>query len=176
MPDANKTVENQVEAPLSGSVAADVNLVRPGETVGPGGQQAIADVSENTKYLFFIILSAMLVILAFAFNKPLEIWQGSLVILTSPANLVTDYFALANIGATLLNAGLMTLFSLVIVRINRVKISGSMIAAIFTVLGFSFFGKTCTIRCRSFWESSSMPKSFVCRSTVFCCSLYLALP
>ncbi|NCC77423.1 MAG: DUF1576 domain-containing protein [Clostridia bacterium] len=79
--------------------------------------------------------------LAFFFNTPTEIWMGSIVILTSPANLITDYFALANIGATLMNAGFMTLTSLVLVRVHQVKMTGAIVAAIFTVAGFSFFGK-----------------------------------
>jgi len=90
---------------------------------------------------FFLILGLMLMLLAFFFNTPAQIWSGSIVILTSPANLVTDYFALANIGATLMNAGIMTLTSLTLVRLNQVKLTGAIVAAIFTVAGFSFFGK-----------------------------------
>lgn len=40
-----------------------------------------------------------------------------------------------------MNASLMTFKSIFILRINRVKLSGSYLAAIFTVAGFSFFGK-----------------------------------
>lgn len=90
---------------------------------------------------FFLILGLALMGLAFFFNTPNEIWAGSIVILTSPANLITDYFALANIGSTLMNAGFMTLTSLVLVRVHQVKMTGAIVAAIFTVAGFSFFGK-----------------------------------
>ena len=91
--------------------------------------------------LFFTLLGALLFILAFAFNTPRDIWRGSVTILTSPANLLTDYFRLANIGATLINAGLMTLLSVGFVRLNRAAFSGAVVAAIFTMVGFSFFGK-----------------------------------
>lgn len=90
---------------------------------------------------FFLILGLLLMGLAFFFNTPAEIWAGSIIILTSPANLITDYFELANIGATLMNAGFMTLTSLVLVRVHQVKMTGAIVAAIFTVAGFSFFGK-----------------------------------
>ena len=90
---------------------------------------------------FFLILVLALMGLAFLFNTPTEIWTGSIIILTSPANLITDYFALANIGATLMNAGFMTLTSLVLVRVHQVKMTGAIVAAIFTVAGFSLFGK-----------------------------------
>lgn len=96
---------------------------------------------DHESTVFFIFLGLLLSVLAFFFNTPDEIWSGSIVILTSPANLVTDYFELANIGATLMNAGIMTLTSLVLVQITRVKITGAIIAGIFTVAGFSFFGK-----------------------------------
>lgn len=101
----------------------------------------IADVPERLKYLFILCLGLLLTLLAFAFNTPGEILAGSIVILTSPANLLTDYFQLANIGATLANAGLMTLLSLFIVRLGKASITGPVIAAICTVTGFSFFGK-----------------------------------
>ncbi len=101
----------------------------------------MADVPERNKYLFILCLSLLMILLAFAFNTPREIWLGSITILTSPANLLTDYFQLANIGSTLVNAGLMTLLSIGIVRLSKVNITGPVIAAIFTVAGFSFFGK-----------------------------------
>lgn len=92
-------------------------------------------------YSLFVLWGGSLIILAFFFNSPHEIWTGSLVILTSPANLLTDYFALANIGSTMLNAGVMALVSTGLARINRIRASGALTAAIFTMSGFAFFGK-----------------------------------
>lgn len=98
-------------------------------------------VTERTKYLFLLFFSFSIFSIAFLFNTPIEIWDGSIKILLSPANLVTDYFALANVGATLVNASLMSLKSLYIIRKTRVPLSGPLVAAIFTVAGFSLFGK-----------------------------------
>lgn len=98
-------------------------------------------VSERLKYFVFTAFAAFLMILAFIFNSPKELWQGSLIILTSPAKLVTDYFELANIGSALLNASLMTFKTLALVRLSKTKITGPVIAALFTVAGFSLFGK-----------------------------------
>lgn len=89
----------------------------------------------------FLILGLVMILFAFYFNSAREIWNGTLVILTSPANLTTDYFALANMGATFMNAGLMTLLSLFLVKKNKVHVTGGLVAAMFTVAGFSFFGK-----------------------------------
>lgn len=98
-------------------------------------------VTERSKYLIFSAIAASLLLLAFVFNSPRELWEGSLVILSSPAKLVTDYFELANVGAALLNASLMMFKTLAIIRVNRVKFTGPVMAAIFTVAGFSLFGK-----------------------------------
>ncbi len=96
---------------------------------------------ERAKFLFFFALSLLMIALAFFFNKPREILRGSLTILTSPANLLTDYFQLANVGATLLNVGVMTLMSLALIKLTKAAFSGAVIAGVFTMLGFSFFGK-----------------------------------
>src|SRR5690606_22886042 len=98
-------------------------------------------VTERTKYLFVLFFSLSIFLFAFTFNTPMEIWNGSIKLLISPANLVTDYFMLANVGAALVNASLMVLKSLFIIRTNRVPLSGPLLAAIFTVAGFSLFGK-----------------------------------
>lgn len=113
------------------------NGPREGQAQEPGPE----DVPEGYKFLFLMCMGLLFILLAFLFNTPKEIWSGSIVILTSPANLLTDYFQLANIGATLVNVGLMTLLSAGVIRWRGVAISGSVIAAVFTVAGFSFFGK-----------------------------------
>lgn len=98
-------------------------------------------VSESVKYMFLMFFAVVLLILAFAFNSPEELLRGSLIILQSPANLLTDYFALANVGSALLNASVMAFFSIGIIALSRAQITGSLIAAVFTVTGFSLFGK-----------------------------------
>ncbi|GAA0484189.1 DUF1576 domain-containing protein [Alkalibacterium indicireducens] len=60
-------------------------------------------ISQNVKYGFLFSLALFFASLAFLFNTPQEIITGQITILTSPANLTTDYFALSNVGATLFN-------------------------------------------------------------------------
>lgn len=98
-------------------------------------------LSESSKTAFFILLSLLFISLAFIYNSPYEIWNGCIKILSSPANLLTDYIQLSNIGATMMNVGIMILISVGMVKANGLKIDGKLIAAIFTVAGFSFFGK-----------------------------------
>jgi len=97
--------------------------------------------TEQLKYLFLLSFASILFVLAFTFNSIDEIVRGNQIILLSPANLITDYFALASIGAALINASMMTFLSIGMVRVTRAKITGPLIAAIFTVTGFSLFGK-----------------------------------
>ncbi len=121
--------------------AATLYLPDGGAATFERGPPVAVDVSEKLKFRFVLSFGVFLIILAFAFNSPKEILYGSWTILKSPANLITDYFQLANIGATLLNAGVMTLTGALTVQMNRAKITGPILAALFTVAGFSFFGK-----------------------------------
>ncbi len=98
-------------------------------------------ISESYKLTFFIFLSLVFIILAFFYNTPHEIWEGFMKILSSPANLLTDYIQLSNMGATLVNVGVMIFVSVGMVKMNGLVMDGKIIAAIFTVAGFSFFGK-----------------------------------
>ncbi|GAB2322925.1 DUF1576 domain-containing protein [Alkalibacterium sp. m-11] len=98
-------------------------------------------ISQNVKYGFLLSLALFFASLAFLFNTPQEIITGQITILTSPANLTTDYFALSNVGATLFNSALLTAHSIGIIRLARAKVNGPIIAAVFTVAAFSFFGK-----------------------------------
>lgn len=98
-------------------------------------------ISESYKVVFFLFLSLVFIIPAFFYNTSHEIWTGCIKILISPANLLTDYIQLANIGAALVNVGIMILVSVGMVKMNGLVIDGKIIAAIFTVAGFSFFGK-----------------------------------
>ena len=92
-------------------------------------------------YQIFIVLGILLVGMAFLFDSPRAIWDGSIVILTSPANLLTDYIRIGGVGAAFFNAGIMTLASVLLIQRNHSAISGALMAAVFTVAGFSFFGK-----------------------------------
>jgi len=92
-------------------------------------------------YNCFIIFACILFAVAFLFNTPAEIFYGNITILTSSANLVTDYFEIANIGAALSNAAIMVVQATAIIKKGKQQITGLMMASIFTLAGFSLFGK-----------------------------------
>ncbi|MGI6168612.1 MAG: DUF1576 domain-containing protein [Christensenellales bacterium] len=98
-------------------------------------------VADRTLYLYFILFAGILFGTAFLFNTPGEIWYGNIAILTSPANLITDYFKIANIGAAFVNAAIMVVQAIIIIKRSKTRIDGLLMAAIFTIAGFSLFGK-----------------------------------
>lgn len=102
--------------------------------------KSINELDKNTSYVFFIV-AVLFAALAFVWNSPMEIWQGSQVILTNPSNLITDYFEIANIGASFVNVTLMLFQAIFVVKVSKTPMSSMIVAAIFTIVGFSFFGK-----------------------------------
>ncbi|RCT64383.1 DUF1576 domain-containing protein [Enterococcus faecium] len=74
-------------------------------------------------------------------STPTDNWSGLLTILTSPSNLLTDYFALGGFGSAFINVGILTLLSVLLAYRHKVILNGPLFASILTVTGFSFFGK-----------------------------------
>ena len=95
--------------------------------------------SQKIKYGFFWSIVLLLDYLLFLFNTPQEILNGQIAILLSPSNLVTDYFTVSNVGATLFNSALLTAHAIVIVKLTKAQINGAIIASVLTVAAFFFF-------------------------------------
>lgn len=93
------------------------------------------------KYLEFYIFSILLMVFGLFLDSPIEIYQGLVKILTSPSILVSDYMQIGGVGASFMNAGFMLLISLIIAEKSGAAITGALIAGLFTLTGFSFFGK-----------------------------------
>lgn len=92
----------------------------------------------------FVILTVYhlaLVLMGFLLSPIEEIGVGLLNILKSPSILITDYIAIGGLGATFVNAGLVGLAGLIVAYLSRVKLSGLVIAGVFTMSGFAMFGK-----------------------------------
>jgi hypothetical protein len=84
---------------------------------------------------------ASLIAFGFALDSWSNITAGMVKIVVSPGILISDYIAIAGIGAAFVNSGLVTLICLMIVKLQKVKITGPIVAALFTVAGFALFGK-----------------------------------
>lgn len=98
-------------------------------------------LSTNTKYLIIMIYALVIILASLFFNTPREIMIGMKKIILAPSIILTDYMEVANIGAALFNSGLLMLIVLGIIKLNKVDISGPILAAVFTIGGFGLFGK-----------------------------------
>lgn len=104
-------------------------------------QRAIPIISNRLKYSIFTIYSLLFVTFGLIMDTPKEILQGLYRIVIEPDVLITDYIEVGGIGATFVNAGIVMLFTIVILYLLRIEISGNSIAAIYLMGGFALFGK-----------------------------------
>jgi hypothetical protein len=94
--------------------------------------------------LYSLVMANTVAILAagLAVDGPGKAFWDFLLLQQHPARLINDFTALGGEGGTLLNVAIMGMISLAIVRFSGVRLSGPTMAAILTIMGFSFFGKT----------------------------------
>ena len=74
-------------------------------------------------------------------NGWIDLEMGLYKIIQSPTTLITDFIVVGGLGAACINASLIAFFNLYLLKQFKMRINGLLIAAFFTVLGFSFFGK-----------------------------------
>ncbi len=100
-------------------------------------------MDSNQRNISFIILLLDTLLISLAlFTSPLkDIITGWRAILVSPSVLITDYIAVGGLAAASFNAGLMVLLYWLALFLMRAQLNGMVLAGIFTVAGFSFFGK-----------------------------------
>lgn len=101
-----------------------------------------AQVSTEYHTLLWIsTLVVSLLMIAFAFFIDPRVYRKYPLILKQSGRLITDFVDVAGKPATMLNIGLMGLFSLAIVFGLDIKINGPVMGAILTIVGFAAFGK-----------------------------------
>ncbi len=91
--------------------------------------------------LTWVILLAIIAV-GFLVQGPARTAVGLWELQLHPARLINDFTAVAGTGATMVNAALVAAIGLSLLKINRIRISGPAIAAVYTMLGFGLFGKT----------------------------------
>lgn len=82
-----------------------------------------------------------LVLTGLILEGPSRILSGLYQIITTQDQLITDYFEIAGPGAALVNAGLVTMISLLIVKYTDEAYNGFTIVEVGLMSGFSLFGK-----------------------------------
>lgn len=97
--------------------------------------------TNTVKYSIISFYAIFMIVSSLYFNSIEEIIAGLIKINLAPSILVSDYIAIGNIGATLVNAGLLMVISIIIAKINKADMNGPIIAAVVTVGAFAFLGK-----------------------------------
>lgn len=98
-------------------------------------------VSQKGKYLIITLYAVIIFLSSLFFNTPKEIILGMKKIILAPSILITDYMELANVGAAFFNSGLIMIVAIILAKVNKVNMSGPIVATIFTIGGFGLFGK-----------------------------------
>lgn len=88
-----------------------------------------------------LIFIVGLAVMGLALDGPTQTLKGFLHLQVRGARLIND-FTQAGAGSAMFNAALVGLVGLIIVFFSTISLSGPTIAAIFTMVGFGFFGKT----------------------------------
>ncbi len=68
--------------------------------------------------------------------------NGFMRLQVTPARLVTDFTAVVGVGPTLVNVAAVGALGYIFLKINKLELRGAELAALFTMMGFAFFGKT----------------------------------
>lgn len=92
-------------------------------------------------YVWLIVFFSYFIIMGLFFEPIDQIIEGLINITFDSSVLITDYFAVGGIGATLMNAGLLPILSLILMYRMKLKPNGSLIMSLLLVFGFGFFGK-----------------------------------
>jgi MFS family permease len=92
-------------------------------------------------FFFWSTFVVSLVLIGGAFLLHRQVYRPWLRLLQSPGNLPSDYYKEFGLATTLFNMGTIGLFSLLLVLTLNFRLSGPMIAGIYTFMGFGSYGK-----------------------------------
>lgn len=90
-------------------------------------------------FLIIAFFTFFLTYVHFTYNE--NVLLGLRKIMESQSILITDFLVVGGIGGGFLNAFLILFLNFSIIKILKIEISGIVLASLFTVFGFSFFGK-----------------------------------
>jgi hypothetical protein len=96
---------------------------------------------DNLSLAIVACVASLLITSGLIAAGPVQVLHGILAILQSRDTLLTDYFGIAGVGASLVHAGLLSLLACVLYRQLRAPMGGAALACHFLVLGFGLFGK-----------------------------------
>lgn len=97
--------------------------------------------AERQAKLLLILYLALLLVIGLFWADQTPILTGLRGIVISPDVLINDYLGTGGPRAAMINAALVGFLGLLLLLLTQTPISGPAIAAVFTMVGFSFFGK-----------------------------------
>jgi hypothetical protein len=98
-------------------------------------------IANNKENKLILLIFTILFLIIFIIEPLDQIFNGFILILTSPSILLTDYLLVGGLAATLLNVSLTVLLNLFIVKKLKLEITGPIFACLMMIAGFAFFGK-----------------------------------
>ena len=99
-------------------------------------------IYEKKTYWLMILSASGIMLLGLFSDGIIPTLKGFLNLQTHAARLINDFTVIGGVGGALFNAGLMGFLTLLLVKLSSVSLSGPTVAAFFTIMGFSLFGKT----------------------------------
>ena len=101
----------------------------------------IAGENNEQRIVFLTVVSVLFLCFGLLLDRPSGIVAGLWNIIREPDYLITDYFVIGGVGAAFVNSGLLMLAFTVLLGTIRTDVHGLSFASVFTIAGFSFFGK-----------------------------------
>jgi hypothetical protein len=102
-------------------------------------QQILSTEYDLFLKIFLLCFFIILIIIGFIINR--KSFKGYTKILSFSGRLVSDYTQLVGYGLTFINMGIMGIVSMLYVIALQGTFNGPIVGAIFTIVGFSAFGK-----------------------------------
>ena len=98
-------------------------------------------LSKNKCFLILSLLPVYFIAVGLAIQPVDEIFRGIVEIIREPDFLITDYFVIGGVGASFVNAGVLTLICIGIMYALDMNFDGHTITSTCLMFGFSLFGK-----------------------------------
>lgn len=102
-------------------------------------------LNHETSWIFFGIFAGLFwlgALVLMLLDSTTDVVTGLGAILVSEPVVVSDFLAVGGGAAGLCNGAVIASFNVWLIKHNRLSLEGTLVAAFFTVLGFSFIGKT----------------------------------
>lgn len=103
------------------------------------------DIGRVEKILILVSIPTLFLVIGIGYGVIhqgiADMLMGLIDIMLSPTILITDFIKVGGLSATFINVAIVGFVNVYLMHRYRLKINGVLIAAFFTVLGFSFFGK-----------------------------------